>query len=431
MTPGALEDRLAPGLADYQTEQFLLKEDLDRLARVLQVHAPEAVILYCARILEALAAAALRAIKLAPSPSVFSNLDALQQYNLIPTATRYWAHALRRSGNQVRHLHARVHPEDAELAALLTERWLEWFFRRFRYGPRLPDLTRDGGPLLLSTRTDLRPLVADLENLHHNLEAVLPPFDLTARNQLLRLPAMPAVFAEALLDRGERERACAVLEEALKEFPEDLRLRQLQGLYHSRTGNLEEARKCLEPLYEKDSDEETAGITAGVYKRLWWKDRDNKEWLEKSHRAYAYGWKVSKQTNTFVGINAAATLLFLGRPAESQRIAEVVRNLLRAAPPCWSNTRATCPSCSTTGIWLPWPSPSCCWANAPPPAASITRRSTRARRTRQWAATARAPAGRSRRFFARWASPSTRRPFWPARRGRRAAESLAPPSRRT
>ena len=44
-----------------------------------------------------------------------------------------------------------IRPEDADLAVLFTERWLDWFFRGFRYGRRLPSLTRDQGPLGLST----------------------------------------------------------------------------------------------------------------------------------------------------------------------------------------------------------------------------------------------------------------------------------------
>src|SRR5437016_2116293 len=91
--------RLMPAVAEYETEHFHLHEDLEHLDRVRRVGAPEAAVLYCARILEALAMAALRTVGLEPSPNVFSNLDTLQQYNLLPTATCYWAHALRRTGN--------------------------------------------------------------------------------------------------------------------------------------------------------------------------------------------------------------------------------------------------------------------------------------------------------------------------------------------
>jgi len=119
MTPASLGGvlaRLTTSVHDYCVENFDLKEDLGRLERVRGVTAPEAVVLYCARILEALAASALRAATLKPSTTVFSNLDTLQQYNLIPVATRCRAHALRRAGNAARHVFRRIRHDDAELA---------------------------------------------------------------------------------------------------------------------------------------------------------------------------------------------------------------------------------------------------------------------------------------------------------------------------
>src|SRR5438105_957992 len=124
---------LAPEVQDYATGSFSLRDDLDRLHRVRRAEAPEAAVLYCARILEVLAAAALEAVELPAGPNVFDNLDALQQYNLIQATTLSWAHALRRLGNVVRHIQRRVELEDVDLSVLFVERWLEWFFCRFRY----------------------------------------------------------------------------------------------------------------------------------------------------------------------------------------------------------------------------------------------------------------------------------------------------------
>lgn len=328
--PSSPLERLVPAVAQYATNHFHLKEDLEHLHDVQRVGAPEAVILYCARILDALSAAALQAVLLPTSPNVFANLDTLQQYNLIPIATRYWAHALRRTGNLVRHIRRRVGPGDADLAVLFVERWLEWFFRGFRYGLRLPNLTSDGQPVELSVAAGLRVLLEALEDIDRNLEAVLRQVDPGSGGQLLRAPALPAVLAEMLLDRGKTDQALLILNAALKEFPDDLRLRQLQGLFWSRTGNLDEALQCLEPLYEQYmDDDETAGITAGVYKRLWLRDRNTSAWMVKSHRAYLQGWERSRKSNVYLGINAATTALWMGRAAESRPIAEEVRRLLR------------------------------------------------------------------------------------------------------
>jgi tetratricopeptide (TPR) repeat protein len=324
-------ERLVPAVGEFETEHFHLKEDLDHLDKVRRVDAPEAVILYCARILEALAAAALRTVKLEPSPNVYANLDALQQYNLLPTATRHWAHALRRAGNLVRHIRSRVQPGDAELAVLFVERWLDWFFRTFRYGHQLPSLTRDGEPLGLGASASLRALLGALEDLDQNLHTVLRHVHAGLSGDWLQTPALPAALAEMLLDCGRHADARTVLDAALKEFPDDLRLRLFLGLYWSRTGNLEESLRCLEPLHEQyKDDDQAAGITAGVYKRRWLQDPSHREWLEKSQRAYRQGWERSKKMNAYLGINAATTALWLGRPAESRQVAEEVRRLLNA-----------------------------------------------------------------------------------------------------
>ncbi len=114
------------------------------------------------------------------------------------------------------------------------------------------------------------------------------------------------------------------------------------GLYFSRSGNLQEALKRLEPLYARYMDDgEMAGVTAGVYKRLWRSDKTDGKRLEQSHRAYRHGWDVSRQSNAYLGVNAAATALWLGRPEDAREIAAVVRNSYCAAPPRWPSTHPT------------------------------------------------------------------------------------------
>jgi tetratricopeptide (TPR) repeat protein len=324
-----LAERLRPPVLNYVAGPFQLRDDLERLTRVRRAAAPEAVVLYCARILEALAADALRTVSLEPSANVFSNLDTLQQYNLMPTTTRYWAHALRRTGNQVRHVLERIEQQDAELALLFTERWLQWFFHDFRHGLQ-ENLTHDGEPLDLGSRAKLRQLLAALENLDEHFAAVLAQAKPSRRGEFLSAPALPAVLAEMLLDRAKTGEASKVLKAALRKFPDNLRLLQLWGLYWSRTGDYGKALECLEPLYQRyEDDDETAGITAGVYKRCWLKDPTSKESLEKSQRAYRQGWKRSRKTCTYLGINASTTALLLGRAEEARELAGEVRKHLR------------------------------------------------------------------------------------------------------
>jgi len=316
--------RLAPEVRGFAAGPFLLLDDLERLHRVQQAGAPEAAVFYCARVLEVLTADALRRVNLEASPNVFANLDTLQQFNLMQTPTLSWAHALRRLGNLVRHIQRRVRPEDAEVSALFVERCLEWFFCRFRYRPHgdLRRITVDEGPLALTAGTELRPLMVALDAGDFKRHKWGGAF--------LRAPALPATAAEMLLDRQVYDEARRLLEAALGESPDDLRLNQLMGLYFSRTGNLQEALRRLEPLHARFLDDgETAGITAGVYKRLWKSDKSDGEWLARSHRAYRHGWDVSRQSNAYLGVNAATTSLWMGRPEDARQIAAAVRRLLQ------------------------------------------------------------------------------------------------------
>src|SRR5262245_1035701 len=109
---------LLPKVRDFATPQFSLRDDLAHLNVVSRSDAPESVIFYSGRILEALTHAALRRLGQEPSPNVFSNLQTLEHFNRMTAANRYWSHSLRRLGNLVRHIDGRVGPNEATLAAL-------------------------------------------------------------------------------------------------------------------------------------------------------------------------------------------------------------------------------------------------------------------------------------------------------------------------
>lgn len=333
MTSDAADDlfgRLAPEVLSFQTPHFALEDDLRHLDRVQRVQAPEAMVLYGARILEALAAEALQCVGLAPGNNVFDNLDTLEQFNLVPTATRYWAHALRRTGNWVRHVRRRVRLEEADLAVLFLERWLDWYFCRFRHGRRLPSLTRDGGPLDPGRARGLRALLEAVDACNADPKSPLPFREVEQGHpEFFRTPVLPALLGEMLLDRKEHAAAFSVLAAAQQRFADDARLGQLLGLYWKRTGQLDEALRWMEPLYDPDdSDGETAGILAGICKALWLRERGQTDWLKKSHQAYRHAWERSGRANPYLGVNSATTLLWRGRPAEARRIAEGVRRLL-------------------------------------------------------------------------------------------------------
>jgi hypothetical protein len=86
-----------------------------------------------------------------------------------------------------------------------------------------------------------------------------------------------------------------------------------------------EAIKTPDPA----ADEETQGILAGAYKRRSDAEPGRRdEWLRACHARYERGWWQSREANTYLGINAAATALWLGMPDQSAAFAKSVRDLL-------------------------------------------------------------------------------------------------------
>ncbi|MGQ0614625.1 MAG: tetratricopeptide repeat-containing protein [Planctomycetaceae bacterium] len=326
--PAEVLHHLADEVRSFRYGAYALADDLFRLGEVHGVGAVEATILYCARILEGLSAASVSALGEMPSDQVFGNLLQLQQLNVVPRATLYWAHALRRLGNETRHLLRRLDAVDAQLALLFAERWLEWYFLAFRRGPRLRRVARgeQAGPVP-QVDASLRAFTAAVERFAGG-EGAQPVPEPPA--PLLRLsPTLPAVLAEALLDSNREARP--ILERALAAFPEDVRLRQLLGLALSRAGEPRLALSWLEPLAAGRGlqDPETAGILAGVYKRLWDSTKE-RSWLEKARGMYREGWRRTSSSVPYLGVNAAATSLWLGDGVGSRRLAAESREVLLA-----------------------------------------------------------------------------------------------------
>lgn len=324
--------RLSPEVTAFTRTPFSLKDDLERLDKVARARAPEAAILYCSRILEALTGAALDAAGLPSVMQVAADLDTLHAFSLTPTATHYWAHSLRRAGNDARHIRRRLEPGDADLALVFLDRWLHWFFCHFRRPAVLLHLTTDARSLW-SVHPELHGWVLALEAAGFPAPEVLTLAAAGGASPVwLHSPALPAALAERLLDHNRSGDAWHVIEAALHKFPRDLRLHQLKGLYLSRTGRPKEAVAVLEPLREWNvrdpEDFETHGLLGGAYKRLWIGEGHD-HWLEKCHRAYASGWKNVRDTNPYLGINAASTALWLDRGTESRQHATQVRQLLR------------------------------------------------------------------------------------------------------
>ena len=320
-------DQLRPELASYCYRGYDLHHDLQSIQRAHAAEVREATVFYAARALEALSAAALDTVGLEGKENAFSNLTRLGEYGLMPKHTRYWAHALRRSGNAVRHAASRTAPAEEATSLAFLEYWLRWYFCEFASGLRLPDLTRQPGVTLFiddQALADTLVMVASAEFEPTKVIAAL------AEGQAAQSPAVLAVVSERLLEMGQLDQALTFLTQATQRHPDDLRLMQLLGLCHSRAGRLDEAIALLEPLHKRyRTDEEMAGIMGGVYKRKWRAENNDLAWLRRSVKAYEAGWKQDRD-NTYLGINVASTSLFLSRLEDAQAAADDVRDVLRA-----------------------------------------------------------------------------------------------------
>jgi tetratricopeptide (TPR) repeat protein len=329
-----------PRVTAFQTPTFILAEDLAWLDQLRGLRAEVAVILHSTRILEVLAGQALVEAGLADTRDhngeplrMFSVLKQLMDYDQLAKDTYRLLDRLRDLGNKARHVLRKVTFADAEQAYAIALRALHWYFCEFPKGKMLKCLSFFNQPLDALLPTDVANLLAMLESAELDNSGFLAILHLDQRHcPILLSPVIASVFIEKLVDRKRTDEAQVVLTAALARFPDDVRLRQLQGLIWSRTGRLKEACDWLEAIEPTDSaaDEETQGILAGVYKRRAEAEPDrNEEWLKKCHDRYARGWEQSLGTNTYLGINAAATALWLGLPGQqAAHITTSIRTML-------------------------------------------------------------------------------------------------------
>lgn len=322
--------RIARPVADFHSEHFQLGRELRHVYLVRQSGAPEAIVFYGARMLEALAAAALTVVQIPPSVNVFSNLVTLEQYSLLDSSALHSTHAMRRLGNVARHIQGELTAEHADLSLALTEQVLEWFFLNLPVREPINGLCNDSRSLPLANDATLRTSLSTAHDVGQTWQFGWAELKQQQGPALLRLGQTAAIVAELWLDRNKTGAAHDLLLDALKQFPDDLRLQQLMLLAMSRQRDYAAAIAQVDRLMKSNGeDEETMGIAAGLYKRLWNQDRKATDWLAKAQKLYRNGWNKSKQ-NAYLGINAATTALWLGKPDESQQLAGKIDQLLRS-----------------------------------------------------------------------------------------------------
>jgi class 3 adenylate cyclase/tetratricopeptide (TPR) repeat protein len=134
-------------------------------------------------------------------------------------------------------------------------------------------------------------------------------------------------LAEKFLRQGEPLLAYDVASEGLAIWPEDVRLRQLQGLALARSGATARANIILESLQSAgQTDEETLGMLGRTYKDLasYAKSTPEREQLlARAGEIYTQAYESSG--GYWSGINAATMNLLIGETERAHELAEKVR----------------------------------------------------------------------------------------------------------
>ncbi|HVE04898.1 MAG TPA: tetratricopeptide repeat-containing protein [Rhizomicrobium sp.] len=300
-----------------------LDRDLAAINRALSGDMPEAAIFYCGRALEVTSARAVAALNLDPGAQVFANLEMLERLSCITRPALYLGHALRRLANDARHILRPLSRRDADFAALCLGPWLEWYMREYFRGPQTAVADESFGirsPLAAGAVAETLHWLkrADEEDVSDKLLEL-------ANDEVIAIPALAAMLAEALISDGHAGDAQSVLERALAHVPQDLRLNQLYALGLRRAGHGEEALARLQSLSGKfQEDEETLGITAGALKSNWEHGRGPADALSRAMKLYAKGFQVSHERNLYLGVNRAALALWQGEPNAKEHAAHIV-----------------------------------------------------------------------------------------------------------
>jgi class 3 adenylate cyclase len=141
-------------------------------------------------------------------------------------------------------------------------------------------------------------------------------------------PALFRCLAERILAHGEPLLAYDVVTAGLAMWPNEMRLRQLQGLALARSGATERANAILEDLRrEAQADEETLGMLGRTYKDLasTAATREQRQQLLK-RAAETYGEAYRATGGYWTGINAATMNLLIGEKDHACAIASKVRD---------------------------------------------------------------------------------------------------------
>jgi tetratricopeptide (TPR) repeat protein len=303
-------------------ERKIILDQVRRLAAVPAGAAPEALIFYCARMLDGISAALVSRLGLKPSANIFSNLMTIEAHRLIDNVSKELAHTLRRMGNGVRHSLDDSTLDDTKLAIVLTREMVKWF-ENLEPGEEF-----QGAITRLDQQIDpdwgVVAVVALLERIEEGDAAAVEAL-FERQDDMLSSRFLATLCAEALIACGRATEAGALLSRCEAAFGSDQRYQQLHALVLSRTGKLDEAVAAADILLKRyPDDDETSGIAGGIYKRRWDRDPTQEQALKKAHELYRKQWEKGKKINAYLGVNAATTALYRGDNTTARSIAGTV-----------------------------------------------------------------------------------------------------------
>lgn len=304
------------------TSNFNLVRDIENMIAVSGIGANEATIFFAGRILEAISSELVITLGAKEKSNVFANLCVVDDFRLIDTCTLHWAHGLRRLSNQIRHILKRAEAQDGDVAIILCQIWLNWYFKSGL------SKVRESHEIHFTSPTDRSGMYAYVNFINTWIEAKSTDISEFEYDSVFsRQPLLASPIIEELINKKQYQQADLVITQSLHHHPNELRLLQLKGLLLSRMGKLQQARTQLEIARKAaPQDDETSGILAGIIKQQWQRKRKD-NYLTEFGRLYCRGWERSRNKNIYLGINSAAYCYWSGQRLEAQAIATKIERM--------------------------------------------------------------------------------------------------------
>ena len=316
------------GWLDFEHGSYEIRGDFAALQACCERGMPDAIAFYAGRMARATLATAVARSEGEARGDVHADLNDLALLDLVPPAALAAGHALGRLDRLARLPARALSRPEGDDAVVFLALWMGAFFASPVMSP-----VNDPPDGLTSLAQSRGPDCWELMNFASGLDAGDGNADLAdIGDRFRRSPTAAALIAELALNRDRMDLARTVLDGGLAAKPSDRRLRQLDCLWHSRLGDLDAAAAGMEALLaESGEDSETLGIFGGIVKRRWLGAPADLGLRDQAFRAYFKGWRLSGDSNVYLGVNAATLALLSDDSRRARQVSEQVLEMLNAA----------------------------------------------------------------------------------------------------